>query len=244
MPLTAQPTLDVLRRAHAITTYSQETFDLLHKLGLNKTTWLIPNFVDTQSFKRPLLSNNGSGKRVVMVTRLSKPKDPITAIRAFAKVRKEQPEATFKIVGYGPLFKYANLLIQDLNLDEAVTLVGLKSDVRKFLWDSDIAIGTKGSYLTTLEAWAAGLAVIAPDLGIMKEIISNGENGLLVPPGDTNQLASAILRLMQNKDLLTNIATNGELTVKKHDIRTVASSIANIYDRCIKQASENLSQNG
>lgn len=244
MPLTAQPTLDVLRRANVITTYSQETFNVLHELGLDKKTRLIPNFVDTQSFKRPLLSGKGSGKRVVMVTRLSKPKDPITAIRAFAQVRKKQPQATFKIVGYGPLFKYATRLIHDLNLDNVVTLVGLKSDVRKFLWDSDIAIGTKGSYLTTLESWAAGLAVIAPDLGIMKEIVSNGENGLLVPPGDVNQLASAILSLMRNGDLFSKIATNGELTVKKHDIRAVTSSINNIYDSCIEQYSENTRHTG
>ncbi len=74
------------------------------------------------------------------------------------------PEATFKIVGYGPLYEYANRLVQDLNLEESVTLVGMKSDVRKFLWDSDISIGTRGSYITTLEAWAAGLQLVAPDL--------------------------------------------------------------------------------
>jgi glycosyltransferase involved in cell wall biosynthesis len=164
-----------------------------------------------------------------MVSRLSKPKDPMTPIRAFAQVRKEVPEATFKIVGYGPLYEDANRLVQDLNLEGAVTLVGMKSDVRKFLWESDVFIGTRGSYVATLEAWAAGLAVIAPEFGIMKEIISNGEDGLLVPPGNVNQLASAMISLIRNKDLQTTIATNGAQALKKHDIRNVASSIAHIY---------------
>jgi glycosyltransferase involved in cell wall biosynthesis len=97
------------------------------------------------------------------------------------------------------------------------------------LWDSDISIGTRGSYITTLEAWAAGLAVIAPDFGIMKEIISNGENGLLVPPGNVHQLASAMISLIRNKDLRTTIAANGAQAVKKHDIQNVSSSIADIY---------------
>jgi glycosyltransferase involved in cell wall biosynthesis len=229
MPLRAPATLDVLRRADAITTFSKETLNVLRELGLDKRSRLIPNFVDTRSFNRPASNGGGSGTRIVMVSRLSKPKDPITSILAFYQVRKEIPEATFKIVGYGPLYEEANRLVQDLNLEGAVTLVGMKSDVRKFLWDSDIFIGTRGSYITTLEAWAAGLVVIAPEFGIMKEIISNGENGLLVPPGDVNQLASAMISLIRNKDLRTTLASNGAQALKKHDIRNVASSIANIY---------------
>jgi glycosyltransferase involved in cell wall biosynthesis len=63
----------------------------------------------------------------------------------------------------------------------------------------------------------------------MKEIISNGENGLLVPPGNVDMLASAIISLIRNKVLWTTITANGAQAVKKHDIRNVASSIAHIY---------------
>jgi len=229
MPIRAPSTLNVLRHAGAITTYSKETFNVLQGLGLDRTSRVVPNFVDTRLFRRPFLTGNGSGARIVMVSRLSKPKDPLTPIRAFAQVKKELPEATFKIVGYGQLYEYANRLVHDLNLEGAVTFVGMKSDVRKFLWDSDVSIGTRGSYLTTLESWAAGIPVIAPDFGIMKEIISNRENGLLVPPGNIDQLASALISLIKNKDLRTMITANGTRAVKKHDISNVASSIANIY---------------
>lgn len=229
MPLRTPATLNVLRRADAITTQFTETLKVLQELGLDKKSQLIPNFVDTQLFKRPPSSGNGSGTRIVMVTRISRPKDPITPIRAFAQVRRELPEATLKIVGDGPLYGYANRLVQDLNLEGAVTFVGMKSDVRKFLWDSDIFIATRGSYIAALEAWAAGLAVIAPDFGIMKEVISNGENGFLVPPGNINQLSSAMISLIRNKDIRASIAANGAQALKRHDIRNVASSIANIY---------------
>jgi glycosyltransferase involved in cell wall biosynthesis len=230
MPMRAPATLDVLRQANVITTYSEETLNLLRELNLSKTSRLIPNFVNTKLFKRPTTNENGSGDRIVMVSRFSKPKDPMTPIRAFAEVIKEIPEATFKIVGYGPLYESANQLVQSLNLQGAITMVGMKSDVREFLWNSDISIGTRGSYITTLEAWAAGLPVIAPEFGIMKEIISNGENGLLVPPGNAHQLASAIINLIRNKDLRTRMVTNGVQAVKKHDIQNVSSSIVNIYD--------------
>jgi glycosyltransferase involved in cell wall biosynthesis len=229
MPIRAQTTIDVLRRASAITTFSKETFNLLGEIGLDKKSWLVPNFIDTRYYKRPISNENGPGTRIVMVTRFSKPKDPLTPIRAFARVRKEVPEATFKIVGYGPLYEQARSLVRSLNLEEAVTMVGMKFDLRNFLWDSDIFIGTRGSYITTLEAWAAGLAVVAPEFGILKELVSNGKNGYLSPPGDIAKLTSVLIALIKNKQLRTKIAANGVLASEKHDISQVAPSIANIY---------------
>jgi glycosyltransferase involved in cell wall biosynthesis len=229
MPIRAPTTLDVLRQAEVVTTFSMETLSVLQKMGLGKNSRLIPNFVDTRLFKRPISRRNGVGTKILMVSRLSKPKDPITPILAFAQVRKQVPEATFEIVGYGPLYEDAKRLVGDLNIEEAVTFHGAKSDVRPFLWDNDIFIGTRGSYITTLEAWAAGLAVTAPEFGIMKELVSNGKNGLLAPPGNIDQLASELLNLIRNKNLRNMIAENGILTSEKYDIRNVAPTIANIY---------------
>jgi glycosyltransferase involved in cell wall biosynthesis len=229
MPIRSPITLNVLKHADVVTTYSKKTLDVLRELGLGRKVVLIPNFVDSKLFSRPSSSKIGFGTRVVMVSRLSQGKDPITPIRAFAQVKKEMPEATLEIVGYGPLYEYANKLIKDLNLTDAVTLVGMKSDVRSSLWNNDIFIGTRGSYIATLEAWAAGLAVIAPNIGIMKEVISDGENGLLVDPGNTDQLASALINLMKNKNLRTTIVANGSQALKKHDIRSIAPSVSNIY---------------
>jgi len=228
MPVRTPATLNILRCADVITTYSVATLNVLKELGLNQSR-LVPNFVDPRLFKRPASRKNRSGKEVVMISRLSEPKDPLTPIRAFAQVKKEVPETSFKIVGYGPLYEYARRLVRDLQLEDVVKFFGMKSDVRKFLWNSDISIGTRGSYITTLEAWAAGLVVIAPDFGIMRELISNGENGMLVTPGNVDELASAILTLIKNDDLREKIVRNGAKTLKRHDVSRVASSIADIY---------------
>ena len=107
MPLNAPATLNVLRHADIIATYSREALEVLQRLGLGKKSRLVPNFVDSRKFKNPKRTRNGSGAKIVMVIRLSKPKDPMTPIRAFAIVLKEVPEATFEIVGYGPLREQA-----------------------------------------------------------------------------------------------------------------------------------------
>ena len=84
MPIRAPATLNVLKRANAITTYSNETLNLLRELKLGKTSQLVPNFVNTRLFKRPTMEL--VQEMIVMVSRLSKPKDPMTPIRALPKL--------------------------------------------------------------------------------------------------------------------------------------------------------------
>lgn len=229
MPIANSEMLSALRHASAITTYSREVLNNLRELGLDHKTYLIPNFIDTKAFERPTSSGKNSGTRVILTSRLDEAKDPITPVRAFSYVTKEVPEATLQIVGYGPLYQHIRDLVEDLNLEQAVNLLGKQTNVKKFLWNSDIFITTKGSYLATLEAWAAGLAVIAPEFGIFKDIISDGENGLLVPEGDAEQLGFAITKLMKNKHLRETLAANGKQSVKKNDIHDAAPRIAEIY---------------
>jgi glycosyltransferase involved in cell wall biosynthesis len=230
MSIETPKTLSVLKHADVVITYSQRVLNVLKELGMGSKSRLITNFVDVGSFGRPTSVDDGSGTRAIMVSRLGEVKDPITPVRAFYYVRKEVPNATLQIVGYGGLYKYINDLIQGLNLEGAVTLVGKKTDVREFLWDSDIFVATRSGYVAMLEAWAAGLAVVAPECGIMKEIISDYENGILVSPNDVEQLASAMIRLMKDRDLRRTLVMNGMKTVKKHDIGEVAPRIADIYD--------------
>ena len=119
--------------------------------------------------------------------------------------------------------------MHDLNLEDTVFLMGKQTDVPKFLWNSDIFIATNFGYIATLEAWSAGLAVVAPDFGIMAETITNGENGLLVQPQNPQALANAIIGLLRDKPLREKLAFNGAQTVQDYDIRSVAPKMAQVY---------------
>jgi glycosyltransferase involved in cell wall biosynthesis len=229
MPLRNFETLEVLKEARAITTFAKDTFSLLCELDLEKKSYLIPNFINSRLFKRPHCKSAPSGAKIVMISRLSKPKDPITPIRAFSKVKKEIPEASLTIVGYGPLFEYATKLVHELNIDGSVNFVGMQSNVKEFMWDNDILVGTRGSYITTLEAWAAGTIVVAPKFGIMKEIISDGDTGFLTSPQNADELSLVLLRLIRDKKLRDRIISNALKAVEKYDIRKIGPQIYNIY---------------
>lgn len=70
--------------------------------------------------------------------------------------------------------------------------------------------------LSVLEAWAAGLAVIATPLGVIAEVGKDGENVLIVPPRDAGHLYLAMLNLMNDEYLRKKIADNGRELVRKN----------------------------
>jgi glycosyltransferase involved in cell wall biosynthesis len=230
MPLKSPLVKDILfNNASAITTYSKEVLGTLQDMGLESKSHLITNFVDTPHFKNPYSSNGTNGEVVIYVGRLEPVTNPDLPIRAFERVHKEFPNAKLHVIGYGSIFEKLKQLVNELNLDGTVLLMGKQTDVPKFLWSSDIFIATNFGYIATLEAWSAGLAVIAPDFGIMTETIRNGENGLLVKPQNPEALSLAIISLLRDRQLRERLAFNGAQTVKEYDIRAVAPKMAQVY---------------
>lgn len=230
MPLTSPVVKDILfNHVAAITTYSKEVLGTLQEMGLGKKSHFITNFVDTPRFKNPNGANGTNGDIAIYVGRLEPVTNPDLPIRAFERVHKEFPNAKLHIIGYGSIFEKLKLLVRQLNLDNSVLLMGKQTDVPKFLWNSDIFIATNFGYIASLEAWSAGLAVVAPAFGIMTETITHGENGLLVQPQNPESLASAIMSLLRDKQLREKLASNGAQTVQDYDIRSVAPKMAQVY---------------
>ena len=214
MPLETPPIKTILTiYADVITTYSQEVFSVLERMGLGKKAHLITNFVDTTQFKNPSPQKNGD--TVIYVGRLEPPQTPELVIEAFKQVNAHIPNAKLHIVGYGSLYEYLKGLIHDYGLEETVSLMGKQTDVRRFLWNSDIFVATNFGYIASLEAWSAGLALVAPNFGILKETVTDGNNGLLVTQHDADQLASALISLLENRELREKLALNGAANGKK-----------------------------
>ncbi len=234
MPLESPAIKSILKEhAAAITTYSKEVLGVLERMGLGEKSHLVTNFVDTAHFTKPNLSNSHDDT-VVYVGRLEPVTSPEAIIRAFKQVNAKFPKAKLQIVGYGSLFETLKGLIHDLNLEQTVFLMGKQTDVRPFLWNSDIFVATNFGYIASLEAWSAGLAVVAPNFGIMKETITHEQNGLLVEPQNIDQLSSAFISLIGNKRLRQKLASNGNKTAQNYDIRAVAPKMSSIYQSVIK----------
>jgi len=229
MPLESPPVRSILENdVAAIITYSKEILDTLMRMGLGYKSHLVTNFVDTLQFK-----NNKTAlphdTTIIYVGRLEPVQTPDLVIKAFKKVHDELSHVKLTIVGYGRMFEQLKAMISELNLDGSVTLAGKQTDVRKFLWSSDVFVATNFGYIASLEAMAAGLAVVAPNFGILKETVLHENNGLLFEPNSADDLAFNLARLIRDRQLREKLIFSGAQTVQAYDIRTVAPKMAQIY---------------
>jgi glycosyltransferase involved in cell wall biosynthesis len=218
----------------AITTYSKEVLGTLQKLGLGEKSHLVTNFVDTPHFKNPTAALPHD-VTVIYVGRLEPVQTPDLVVKAFKKVHDQLPNAKLTIVGYGRMFETLKHMISELRLDAAVTMTGKQTDVRKYLWQSDVFVATNFGYIATLEAWASGLAVVAPKFGVLKETINDEFSGLLFEPDNVDDLAAKLIRAIEDRSLRETIAFNGVQTVQGYDIRAVAPKMSQIYRSVINQ---------
>ncbi|MCL4380559.1 glycosyltransferase family 4 protein [Candidatus Dependentiae bacterium] len=138
------------------------------------------------------------------------PKNLPDMIRAFARVHQALPHARLEIVGDGELRPMLEQMIADHQLQQAVTLQGWQSTVAPFLARWDIYTMTslwEGLPCAVVEARAAQLPVVSYATGGIPDIIADGVNGYLVPPGDWQQLASKIIALGTNAPQRQQLAT-------------------------------------
>jgi glycosyltransferase involved in cell wall biosynthesis len=137
---------------------------------------------------------------IIQVARLDYLKDHGTALRALARIVTRHPRIRLVLVGDGPERAAIESRIAELRLGEHVRLLGTRSDVNQLLPAADLFLLTsisEGIPLTIIEAMAAGLPVVATDVGGMSEVVANGETGYLAPAQNAAALAERVLYLAE-----------------------------------------------
>ncbi|HEY4099467.1 MAG TPA: glycosyltransferase [Gemmatimonadales bacterium] len=160
---------------------------------------VIRNGIDVRA-GNPVPQRTG-GWRAVHVARLNLVKDQETLLRAARIVADQEPAFHLDIVGDGELRDPLERLASELSLGETVTFHGMQQDIRPFLARADafvLSSTSEGIALTLLEAMAAGLPVVATDVGGNREVVVPGETGFLVPSGDPAALAGAMTALFSS----------------------------------------------
>ena len=147
---------------------------------------------------------------LVSVGRLKAPKDFVTLARALALLPAGSFEAV--VVGDGPDRPALEAELRRLGLEDSVQLAGERPDVPDLLAAADVFVlssRSEGLPVSVLEAMAAELPVVASSVGGLPELVVDGETGFLVAPGDANELASALRRLIEDRDLRRRLGAVG-----------------------------------
>jgi glycosyltransferase involved in cell wall biosynthesis len=124
-------------------------------------------------------------------------------LRAFARVRERQTEALLLLVGRGSLQAETEGLIESLGLTGGVRFLGVRRDIAEVMSAADgyvMSSAWEGMPIVLLEAAAAGLPIVATRVGGNQEVVRHEDTGYLVPPGNSEALSEAMLRLMELPD--------------------------------------------
>ena len=193
-------------------------------------TVVIHNAVDVTSF--PGLRPRSDPPLVISVGRFAFPKDFDTLVRALASIR---PDFRAVLVGDGPELFQVRAALRRHGLLPRVELLGARRDVHDLLASADVFVlssRSEGFPVSILEAMAAGLPVVASDVGGVAEAVVEGETGLLVPAGDAAALARALERLLEDPALRSRLGEPGrERAGRFFDVETFRLAHLGLYRR-------------
>jgi glycosyltransferase involved in cell wall biosynthesis len=150
-------------------------------------------------------------KIVGTVTRLREEKGNEYLIRAVPVIMKQGVDFVLVIAGDGPLRANLERLVMDLGIENLVKFLGYRSDVSELLSLFDVQVIpslTEGFPLSLAEAMAAGNAIVATEVGGMKEIGKDGETLLFVPPKDPKSMGEIVAYLLNNTDIAAKLSGN------------------------------------
>ncbi len=153
---------------------------------------------------------------ILWVGRLDPSKGLFQLVASFDAVQKKS-KAHLVLVGDGQLREQLRHEIAKRNLQSSVHLLGSRNDVPSLLKIADLFVFpsmTEGLPNALLEAMAAGCAIVTTDVPGCRDLIENERTGLVVPYGDTQRLADAMLRLLNDARLARQFGSNAMQSVE------------------------------
>jgi glycosyltransferase involved in cell wall biosynthesis len=167
------------------------------------------------------------------VMRLSQEKDPALWLATAAEISKARPDALFAICGYGPAKADMERRIHELGLAGRARLVEPISDVGLYYQAFDVALLTsivEGLPNMLIEAQAAGCPVVSTDVGGVREAISDGVTGMAVEPRSAQELAAAVLTILQDTSWRERARIQGPLFVAKNfGLKRMLDELVKVY---------------
>ena len=175
----------------------------------------------------------GPGQELLSVGRLSRAKGLDILLTAVTRVANDAPGLRLSIAGEGELQDELLALRGQLGLDDRVALLGFCGDVSSLMAASDVFVMPslwEGLPIALLEAVAAGLPVVATAVGAIPEVITNGETGWLVPPGDAEALAGALREaLLQPEEARRRAVAAFESANTRYSVDAMVGSFDELY---------------
>lgn len=225
-----------MRRASRLVVPSGFLRELFGRYGYRVE--VVPNIVDLERFSP---GDSRPTAPLLLVARNLEPLyDNATALRAFAIVREQWPDARLTVAGSGPQEASLKALAADLGVAEAVHFCGRidRDQMAELLRCSHVALNPSladNMPNAVLEALASGVPVVSTDVGGIPFVVRHEETALLVPPGDAKAMAQAVLRVLGDESLAQRLAAAGLQLVRQFTWDRIGPRWAAVYAGCRRQ---------
>lgn len=156
---------------------------------------------------------------VLAAGRLSPEKGFFVLLEAAASLLGADRSTGVVLFGEGPLRAGLEQRTAELGLRDRFVMPGFRSDLDRLIAAADVVVlpsFTEGLPNVALEASAAGVTVVATDVGGTPEVVADGETGILVPPGEPTVLAARISELLRNPVLRGRLGAAGRQRMRDH----------------------------
>ncbi len=210
---------------------------------------VIPNGINVDEVTTPL-TREESRKRlglpadvpiILFFGSLVQYKGPDILLKAFKRINDEFSNAELIFAGRGPMLSELSNLSKELGVEKHVTFAGFVEDDLKPLYykASDIfclpsTTMAESFGIVNLEAMAAGIPIVASDLGGIPDIVQDGVNGLLARPGEFESLADALRSLMVNSEMRIKLGDTGKELVNNYSWNEITQKTENLYTRVLE----------
>jgi colanic acid/amylovoran biosynthesis glycosyltransferase len=181
----------------------------------------------------------------VTIARLVEKKGVEYGIRAVAKLVRAKLSIEYHVIGDGPLREDLRQLIQELDANDTVKLLGWKQqqEVVEILNNAHIMLAPsvtsqdgdqEGIPVSLMEAMARGLPIVSTQHSGIPELIENGVSGFLVPEQDVDALAEKLGYLIEHPEVWPEMGRAGRVYVEKHyDINKLNNQLVEIYQKLL-----------
>lgn len=246
----------VLTRATAVTANSSATEAVARSLDVPAArlfripmgATVAPALDAARAAEQRARLRHAAGPLLIFVGRVVPEKGVGDVLAALALLRAQLPDATLAIVGDGPSRPALEAEARRLGMAQQVVFIGAvpPGDVPLYLAAADIFVGpsrrsaegwTEAQGLTFIEAQLAGLPVIATDAGGLGDLVSDGDDGLVVRQSDPTAIAGAVLRLVTDPALAARLAQAGRARALANFSRDAsADAFSALYARLLADA--------
>jgi len=154
-------------------------------------------------------------------------------LEGFRLVLRQHSNARLWLLGSGPEESSVRNMVEQMQLQDSVQFLGFRSDLERILAMSDVQVhpsDMEGVPLAVCAGLAAGLPVLATEVGGLSEIIRSGENGILIPPRDSQRLAQEMIRLLEDAQFRHQLGEAGkDFIQEEYSLKAAARHVEQSY---------------